>query len=313
MESDPAPRAFVFPGQGSQSVGMLGGFADSGPFRDVFKEAGDVLGMDLGRLIAEGPSDELNRTSNTQPALLAVEVALWRLARQRGVAAPDFLAGHSLGEYSALVVAGTLSLAAGLGLVRLRGELMQKASPQDSLMVAILGLDDAAVEACCRAAANAGLVESANFNAPGQVVIGGHERAVQRAAALCKQRGARKTMPLAVSVPAHTSLMRPAAAQFAEALAGVPLQAPLIPIVRNYDAAISRDVESIRSSLVMHMYSPVQWRLSILKLRSLGVLRFFECGPGKVLGTLIRRIDRQAEIHAVESTVHIGGPAQEGL
>jgi len=297
--------AFIFPGQGSQSVGMLSELADHRIGRDTLSEAGDAISTDLWRLISEGPEEQLNRTHNTQPAILAVSIALWRLYQQREAHLPDYVAGHSLGEYSALVASNSLTLRDAVRLVRLRGELMQEASPDDVSMAAILGLNDKDVKACCRAACKETmhLVEPANFNAPGQVVVAGHAVAVTEAVALSKRQKARAIL-LSVSVPAHTKLMRSAADNFSHALQETEISPPEIPIVQNVDANLVRTVEDIRQRLYTQMYKPVQWSKSITALRHLGVQRFIECGPGKVLSGLLRRMDRDIGVETLSSLLN---------
>ena len=288
--------AFVFPGQGSQSVGMLGALAaaDAG-VRATFDEASGVLGYDLWKLVSEGPEAELNATARTQPALLAAGVATWRSWRARGGAEPAVVSGHSLGEFTALVCAESIEFRAAVGLVRYRGEVMQEAVPAGTgAMAAILGLDDAEVEAACREAAGDGVVEPANFNSPGQVVIAGETAAVERAIAAAKARGAKRAVALPVSVPSHTSLMRGAAERLRGRLSGLSLKAPRLRYVSAVDAAAHSEPAEIRDLLVRQLSSPVRWTDTVRALIDGGVEEIVECGPGRVLTGLNRRIERRA-------------------
>ncbi|HEY0333015.1 MAG TPA: ACP S-malonyltransferase [Stenotrophomonas sp.] len=289
--------AFVFPGQGSQSLGMLAELAELHPqVRETFAEASEGAGVDLWALSQGGPEEMLNRTEFTQPALLAAGVAVWCLWESRGGERPVWLAGHSLGEYAALVAAGALSLREGAHLVRLRGQLMQEAAPAGvGAMAAVLGADDAVVAEVCEQAAGSQVVVPANFNSPGQIVIGGDAAAVDRALALLAERGVRKTVKLAVSVPSHTPLMREAANRLAEAMIGVDWRAPQIPVVQNVDARIHEGVDAVRKALVEQLYLPVQWTACVQALAARNVVRVAECGPGKVLSGLIKRIDKSLE------------------
>jgi [acyl-carrier-protein] S-malonyltransferase len=293
--------AFVFPGQGSQSVGMLAELSERYPsIHECFAEASDGAGVDLWALSQGGPEEQLNRTEFTQPALLAASVAVWRLWQVRGGTTPSVLAGHSLGEYSALVAAGALSLREGAHLVRIRGQLMQDASPAGSgAMAAVIGVDDGIVRDACIEASDSEVVVAANFNSPGQIVIGGHAAAVDRASALLTERGARKVARLAVSVPSHTPLMRDAANRLAEAMRGVDWRQPVLPVVQNVDAAVHDGVEAICDALVRQLYLPVQWTACVEALSARGIVRTAECGPGKVLGGLIKRIDKSIEHRAL--------------
>ncbi|MBB3101865.1 ACP S-malonyltransferase [Azomonas macrocytogenes] len=286
-----ASLAFVFPGQGSQSLGMLGESGARFPLIiDTFKEASEALGYDLWALTQSGPEEHLNQTDKTQPAILAASVALWRLWLAKSECRPAFVTGHSLGEYSALVAAECLPFVEAIKLVELRGQLMQQAVPAGmGGMAAILGLGDAEVRAACLEAANGEVVSAVNYNAPGQVVIAGSASAVGRAIESCKARGAKRAMPLPVSVPSHCDLMRPAAEHFAEAVSGVTWQNPQIPVVQNVSAAIARDLETLRQDLLAQLYSPVRWVESIVALNALGVTDLVECGPGKVLSGLNKR------------------------
>lgn len=293
--------AFVFPGQGSQSIGMLAELAELHPLvREAFVEASDGAGADLWALSQAGPEEMLNRTEYTQPALLAAGVALWRLWQQQGGAQPSVLAGHSLGEYSALVAAGALTLKDGAHLVRLRGQLMQAAAPAGTgAMAAVLGTEDALVQEVCREVSRAEVVVTANYNSPGQIVIGGHAAAVDRALALLAERGVRKTVKLAVSVPSHTPLMREAANRLSEAMAGMRWHEPALPVVQNVDAEVHDSVQAIRDALVRQLYLPVQWTGCVQALAARGVNRIAECGPGKVLAGLVKRIDKSIDARSI--------------
>ena len=293
--TSPDPQlAFVFPGQGSQSLGMLGALRTSNPVvAEVFEEASQGAGTDLWTLSQEGPEERLNQTEFTQPALLAAGIAVWRLWQQRGGARPAMLAGHSLGEYAALVAAGVVSLADAARLVRLRGQLMQDAAPAGTgAMAAVLGADDVLVEDVCRSASGREVVVPANYNSPGQIVIGGHAGAVDRALALLAERGVRKAVKLAVSVPSHTPLMREAADRLAEAMAGVEWLPPALPVVQNVDAGVHADATAVREALVRQLYLPVQWTGCVRALAEAGATRLGECGPGKVLTGLAKRLDK---------------------
>jgi len=293
--------AFVFPGQGSQSVGMLAELSAQYPIvRDTFAEASQGAGIDLWALSQDGPEDQLNRTEYTQPALLAAGVAVWRAWQARGGARPAWLAGHSLGEYAALVAAGALSLEEGARLVRLRGQLMQEAAPAGTgAMAAVIGAEDALVDEVCREASGDGVVVPANHNSPGQVVIGGNAAAVDRALALLAGRGVRKAVKLAVSVPSHTPLMREAANRLAEAMAALSWRTPSIPVVQNVDAEVHDGAHAIRDALARQLYLPVQWTGCVRSLADRGVTRIAECGPGKVLSGLVKRIDKGIEARAL--------------
>jgi [acyl-carrier-protein] S-malonyltransferase len=296
-------RAFVFPGQGSQSVGMLADLASVHPVvRETFAEASDGAGVDLWTLSQDGPEDELNRTEFTQPALLAAGVAVWRAWLGAGGARPAVLAGHSLGEYAALVAAGAITLADGAKLVRERGRLMQQAVPAGAgAMAAVIGADDALVADVCAAVAGDGVVVPANYNSPGQVVIGGDAAAVDRALAELAARGVRKTVKLAVSVPSHTPLMREAANRLSEVMGAMSWQAPAIPVVQNVDAEVHEGVQAIRDALVRQLYLPVRWTDCVQALASRGATQLAECGPGKVLTGLAKRIDKTLDARALGS------------
>ena len=293
--------AFVFPGQGSQSVGMLGELADKYPLvTETFEEASEALGFDLWKLVSEGPESELNQTQNTQPALLAAGVSVWRVWEQQGAASPVMMAGHSLGEYSALVSAGALAFGDGIRLVAERGRLMQEAVPGGTgAMAAILGLEDQAVIDVCAASAADQVVEAVNFNSPGQVVIAGHKDAVARAVEAAKAAGAKRAVELPVSVPSHCALMRPAAERLAEQLKETAVSAPVIPVLHNVSVSVESDPDMIRQRLVEQLYSPVRWVETIQAMKREGVVHIVEAGPGKVLTGLMRRIDRELDASAL--------------
>jgi [acyl-carrier-protein] S-malonyltransferase len=293
--------AFVFPGQGSQSVGMLADLAaQHAVVREAFAEASEGAGVDLWTLSQQGPEDQLNRTEFTQPALLAAGIAVWRAWLQQGGAQPALLAGHSLGEYTALVAAGALTLHDAARLVRRRGQLMQEAAPAGTgAMAAVLGTEDDVVQLACQDASVEGVVVPANYNSPGQIVVGGDASAVDRAIALLAERGVRKAMKLAVSVPSHTPLMRDAAKLLGEAMAGMAWQEPNIPVVQNVDAQVHTGVQSIQDALVRQLYLPVQWTGCVQALAAKGVTHLCECGPGKVLTGLSKRIDKALDARAL--------------
>lgn len=296
-----SPLAFVFPGQGSQSLAMLAELSElhSG-IRETFADASDGAGVDLWALSQGGPEEQLNRTEYTQPALLAAGVAVWRLWQGQGGAQPALLAGHSLGEYTALVAADALSLRDAAHLVRIRGQLMQDAAPAGSgAMAAVLGADDDVVRQACRDASDAEVVVPANYNSPGQIVIGGHATAVDRALALLAEQGVRKAVKLAVSVPSHTPLMREAANRLSETMSGMKWQSPRLPVVQNVDAEVHDGVQSIRDALVRQLYLPVQWTGCVQALVAAGATRIGECGPGKVLTGLAKRIDKSLDARAL--------------
>lgn len=282
--------AFVFPGQGSQSVAMMAAYGDSPVVRATFDEASAALGEDLWTMVAEGPAEHLSQTVNTQPIMLTAGVAVWRLWGSLGGKTPAVVAGHSLGEYSALVAAGSLKLADAVPLVRLRAAAMQEAVPVGTgAMAAILGLDDEGIVAACAEAAQGEVVEPVNFNAPGQTVIAGHKGAVERACEACKARGAKRAVLLPVSAPFHSSLLKPAADRLAIALADITLSAPLIPVVNNVDVSIETDPAKIKDALVRQAAKPVRWVETIQKIAGMGVTTAAECGPGKVLAGLTKR------------------------
>jgi [acyl-carrier-protein] S-malonyltransferase len=298
-----AKLAFVFPGQGSQSLGMLADHGAQQPLiLDTFAEASTALGYDLWALSQQGPEELLNQTDKTQPAILAASIALWRLWLAEGGMRPAFVAGHSLGEYSALVAAGSLGFADALKLVERRGQLMQQAVPAgQGAMAAILGLEDAQVVAACAEAALGEVVSAVNFNAPGQVVIAGSVAAVERAIAACKAYGAKRAMPLPVSVPSHCDLMRPAAERFAQAISEVTWRAPEIALVQNVSAAVVADLDGLKRDLLAQLYNPVRWVESMVCLAERGVTDLVECGPGKVLSGLNKRCVKGVNNHNLDS------------
>lgn len=299
--------AYVFPGQGSQAVGMLADLAgEHSLIESTFEEASAALGYDLWQLAQSGPEDKLNQTEFTQPALLAASIAIWRVAQSLGAVKPDVVAGHSLGEYSALVAAGVIGFADAIKLVQQRGQFMQTAVPLgQGGMAAVLGLEDDIVrELCAKASHGEELVQAANYNAPGQVVIAGSNAALERAIEALKDAGAKRAMPLAVSAPFHSALMRPAADKMAEALAGVTFNSPEIQVLQNVDAGYHSNVDEIRSNLVAQMFSAVLWTETIQRLAADDVTTVVECGPGKVLSGLTKRIDKSIQglsINSLES------------
>ncbi|MFG0532624.1 ACP S-malonyltransferase [Pseudomonas sp. yb_2] len=286
-----ASLAFVFPGQGSQSLGMLAELGAEKPvIIETFKEASEALGYDLWKLVQDGPEEQLNQTDKTQPAILTASIALWRLWLEEGGAKPAFVSGHSLGEYSALVAAGSISLKDAVRLVERRGQLMQEAVPAGhGAMAAILGLDDAVVVELCAEAAEDEVVSAVNFNSPGQVVIAGNKAAVDRAMELCKAKGAKRALPLAVSVPSHCALMKPAAERFAESVNAIEWKAPQIPVVQNVTAAVAADLDALKHDLLAQLYQPVRWVECVQTLAANGAVNLVECGPGKVLAGLNKR------------------------
>lgn len=292
--------AFVFPGQGSQSVGMLNAWADNQTVQQAIQVANEALGQDLGALIANGPDTDLNLTTNTQPAMLLAAVAMFNAWVDAGGALPDIVAGHSLGEYSALTASGVLHLADAVKLVRVRANAMQDAVPVGvGAMAAVLNLDDAQIRQVCTEAAQGQVVEPVNFNAPGQIVIAGHKEAVERACELAKAAGARRAVLLPVSAPFHSSLLEPAAQVLAEALKRVELDSPRIPVINNVDVEWPDDINDIKSALARQAYHPVRWVETIEKMRDLGVTHIVECGPGKVLAGLVKRIDKDMVVLSI--------------
>lgn len=300
--SPPSRHALLFPGQGSQAPGMLKALGERHPVvAETWAEASKALGYDLASLVCEGRKEELDRTEITQPALLAAGVAVWRAWQAQGAPAPLALAGHSLGEYSALVAAGALDFADALRLVRLRGQLMQAAVPEGrGGMVAVIGLDDQQVAALCGAYDGEGLLAPANYNSPGQVVVAGETPALDWLLANGKAKGARMVMRVGMSVPSHCSLLRGAAEQLAAALAEVPVRRPEIPVLHNLDGEARTEPESIRAALAAQLHQPVQWTRSIQALAAQGVEHWLECGPGKVLTGLVKRSVDGARLHTLE-------------
>lgn len=282
--------AFLFPGQGSQSVGMMNGFGESAIIRDTFAEASDILGLDFWTMATE-PNESLNETTNTQPIMVIAGIATWRAWQASADKLPSVLAGHSLGEFTALVASGALSFADALPLVRYRAEVMQSAVPTGvGAMAAILGLDDAVVREVCAEAAQNEVLEAVNFNSPGQVVIAGNKVAVERGMELAKAKGAKRALPLPVSVPSHCALMKPAAIKFAEYLKNVTVNAPQISVIQNVDVAAYQDAEKIKDALVRQLYSPVRWVETVQAIHAQSITQVAECGPGKVLAGLTKRI-----------------------
>ncbi|GKW01558.1 ACP S-malonyltransferase [Pectobacterium carotovorum] len=284
--------AMVFPGQGSQTVGMLAELAAEYPIvTETFAQASEALGYDLWQLTQQGPAEELNKTWQTQPALLTASVAIWRVWQQQGGKTPALMSGHSLGEYSALVCAGVLDFQQAVRLVELRGKLMQEAVPEGTgAMYAIIGLDNEAIAKACEESAQGQVVSPVNFNSPGQVVIAGNKDAVERAGAACKAAGAKRALPLPVSVPSHCALMEPAAKKLAVALESVTFNSPVIPVVNNVDARIETTPEAIRDALVRQLHCPVRWTDCVEFMASQGIESLLEVGPGKVLTGLTKRI-----------------------
>lgn len=305
--------AFVFPGQGSQSVGMMAGFGDHPIIKSTFVEASDLLRVDLWKMATEGPAEDLAQTVNTQPLMLTAGIATWRLWLDKGGATPNYFAGHSLGEYSALVAAEVIAFADAIALVRFRAEAMQEAVPVgQGGIAAILGLDDDAVKAVCVEAAQGEIVEPANFNSPGQLVISGTRTAVERAIEIAKTKGAKRAMMLPMSVPAHSSLMRAAADRLKERLAAVPFKPAVAPVIQNFDVADFSDPAATKDALIRQLSGPVRWIETIKHFADAGVKYVVECGPGRVLVGLNKRIDDriqalsihdQAALDAVKATI----------
>lgn len=293
--------AMVFPGQGSQSIGMLAELAEQYPIvTETFAQASDVLGYSLWDLVQNGPEEELNKTWKTQPALLAASVAIWRVWQEKQGKMPQMMAGHSLGEYSALVCAGVIDFAAAIKLVELRGQLMQEAVPAGTgAMYAIIGLDNDAIAKACEEAAQGQVVSPVNFNSPGQVVIAGNKEAVERAGVLCKEAGAKRALPLAVSVPSHCALMKPAADKLAVALQEIEFKQPEIQVVNNVDVKAQTDANAIRDALVRQLYNPVRWTETVEFIAEKGITQLLEIGPGKVLTGLTKRISKEMNAAAV--------------
>ncbi|QPB83824.1 ACP S-malonyltransferase [Pseudoalteromonas rubra] len=299
--------ALLFPGQGSQSVGMLAELLETSQVvQDTFAEASAALGYDLVKLVLDGPESELNETHRTQPALLTASVAIFRQWQTEQVDAELVLAGHSLGEYSALVCAGVLDLATAVKLVEKRGLYMQQAVPAGTgSMAAIIGLDDDVIATICEEQAEQQVVAPVNYNSPGQVVIAGHKEAVERASAACKEAGAKRALPLAVSVPSHCALMKPAAQQLAADLAEIEFAAPVFPVINNVDVAQQQSGEAIKDALVRQLYSPVRWTETVQQLAKEGITQAYEFGPGKVLTGLAKRIDKSVACSAVNDAAAI--------
>lgn len=293
--------AMVFPGQGSQTVGMLAELAEQYPIvTETFAQASDVLGYSLWDLVQNGPEEELNKTWKTQPALLAASVAVWRIWQEKQGKMPQMMAGHSLGEYSALVCAGVIDFAAAIKLVELRGQLMQEAVPAGTgAMYAIIGLDNDAIAKACEEAAQGQVVSPVNFNSPGQVVIAGNKEAVERAGVLCKEAGAKRALPLAVSVPSHCALMKPAADKLAVALQEIEFKQPEIQVVNNVDVKAQTDANAIRDALVRQLYNPVRWTETVEFIAEKDITQLLEIGPGKVLTGLTKRISKEMNAAAV--------------
>lgn len=303
--------ALIFPGQGSQAVGMLQSFAESKPVRDTFAEASDALGQDLWKLAADGPAEDLNSTVNTQPLMLTAGYAVYRAWREAGGMEPAVVAGHSLGEYTALVVAGVIAFRDALPLVRFRAQAMQEAVPFGTgAMAAILGLDDDTVRAACVEAARDEVVEAVNFNAPSQVVIAGHKAAVERGAESAKAKGARRAVMLPVSAPFHSSLLKPAAQRLEQYLAGVVFNAPRIPVINNVDVAIVNEQRQIKDALARQACNPVRWVEVIGQMANSGFTHVAECGPGKVLAGLTRRIDGRLQGLAIADATSLAQTLQ---
>ncbi|OOF70951.1 ACP S-malonyltransferase [Rodentibacter caecimuris] len=300
--------AMVFPGQGSQTVGMLAELSTSFPIvEQTFNQASEVLGYDLWKLVQQGPAEELNKTWQTQPALLAASVAIYRVWQQQyPEAQPILMAGHSLGEYSALVCAGVINFQDAVKLVELRGKLMQQAVPEGSgAMYAIIGLDNDAIINACKQAEQGEVVSAVNFNSPGQVVIAGTKAAVERAAALCKEAGAKRALPLTVSVPSHCALMKPAADQLSEALGNISFHSPIMPVINNVDVEKAGKTSEILTALVRQLYSPVRWTETVEKMAQEGIEVLIEVGPGKVLTGLTSRIAKELKAVAVNDPVSL--------
>ncbi len=305
--------AFVFPGQGSQAIGMLNGFAGNAVVADTIAEASDALNVDLAKLIAEGPKEDLDLTTNTQPVMLACAVAFYRAWIAAGGATPALVAGHSLGEYSALVAAGVIDFKDAVPLVRFRAQAMQEAVPVgQGGMAAILGLSDDDVRAACAEAAQGDVVEPVNFNAPAQVVIAGHKAAVERACEAAKAKGAKRALPLPVSAPFHSSLLKPASDRLRDYLANVNFNAPKIELINNVDVAIVTDPAAIKDALVRQAASPVRWVESVNKMAAMGVTRVVECGPGKVLTGLVKRINGELTGEAIVDQASLDAALEAG-
>ena len=292
--------AFVFPGQGSQAVGMLNGFADNAVVQETVSEASEALGFDLGKLIADGPKEELDLTTNTQPVMLTSSVAFYRAWIAAGGTVPEVIAGHSLGEFSALVAAGVIPFKDAVKLVRFRAQAMQEAVPVGvGGMAAIIGLDSTALKQACQEAAQDEVVEPANFNSPTQIVIAGHKTALARACEAAKAKGAKRALMLPVSAPFHSSLLKPASDRLAEYMADLTFSVPQIPLINNVDVAILNDPQAIKDALVRQAASPVRWVETIEKMAGMGITHIVECGPGKVLAGLCKRLNNSLTGEAI--------------
>ena len=294
--------SIIFPGQGSQAIGMMGQLAQEHSLvKDLFVEASDVLGVDLWAMSQEGPIEALSQTENTQPALLTAGVAAWKVWQELGGQTPDIMAGHSLGEYTALVCAGALSFTDGVALVRDRGRYMQEAVPAgEGAMAAIIGLDDQQVIDVCAATAQGDVLQAVNFNAPGQVVIAGSAAAIERATVTMKEAGAKRALPLPVSIPAHSQLMTPASERLAERIADIDIKLPSIPVIHNCNVEVASSAEQVAANLVTQLDSPVRWVESVNAMHAQGIERFIESGPGKVLGGMVKRIVKGVEVACID-------------
>lgn len=292
---------FMFPGQGSQSIGMMADLlVESEVARKVFQDASEAIGQDLIKIAAEGPESVINQTEITQPIVLTASVAMWEVWKQNSSFIPDFVCGHSLGEYTALVASGVITLKEAVRLVHIRGQLMQTAVPEgEGGMAALLGLADELVSEACLEASQGEIVAPANFNSPGQVVISGATNALERAVVLAKEKGAKRAAKLPVSVPCHCDLLKPAGDALAEEMNKIEFQKPSIPIMQNVNACLAEDIESLKINLLSHLYSPVLWSQSVSKLVALNAGLFIECGPGKVLAGLNKRIDKNVKALAM--------------
>ena len=294
--------SIIFPGQGSQAIGMMGQLAQEHSLvKDLFVEASDVLGVDLWAMSQEGPIEALSQTENTQPALLTAGVAAWKVWQELGGQTPDIMAGHSLGEYTALVCAGALSFTDGVALVRDRGRYMQEAVPAgEGAMAAIIGLDDQQVIDVCAATAQGDVLQAVNFNAPGQVVIAGSAAAIERATVTMKEAGAKRALPLPVSIPAHSQPMTPASERLAERIADIDIKLPSIPVIHNCNVEVASSAEQVAANLVTQLDSPVRWVESVNAMHAQGIERFIESGPGKVLGGMVKRIVKGVEVACID-------------
>ena len=294
--------SFIFPGQGSQSIGMSVDLAAKYPIvKDLYVEASDVLGIDMWAMVQEGPIESLSQTENTQPALLIAGVAAWRVWQDLGGAKPEMMAGHSLGEYTALVAAGALSFSDGVALVRDRGRYMQEAVPAgEGGMAAIIGLEDQRVIEVCAEVAGDDVLQAVNFNAPGQVVIAGSAAAIERAAPAMKAAGAKRALPLPVSIPAHSKLMSPASERLAERLASIDVVLPTIPVLHNCNVSLANSAEEVKANLVSQLDSPVRWVESVVSMHQQGIETFIESGPGKVLGGMVKRIVKGVNVACID-------------